>query len=276
MSVYYWGKKVLNILLLLLLLVIYLFPFYWMITTSLKSELEAMGFPPSFFPTEIHLENYMTAWTHTNLFHYLKNSIIVTVLTVIGQLLICVPAAYAFAKKKFKLSKVFFGLILFDLMVPIQVTFLPNYILLTNIGWIDTYKALIVPSLYSSFAIFFMTQTFKQIPDEILDAAKLDKTSEMKMITQIMLPMAKPIIITVALFTFISKWNDYFWTLIVTNSDAVRTLPIAMKSLLGAGDGLIQWNIVMAGNVILVAPLIILYVIANKQIKQAFVYGGIK
>jgi ABC-type glycerol-3-phosphate transport system permease component len=267
---------VLRIVLLIALVLVFIFPFLWMISTSLKTYVEAIQFPPALLPEIPQFSNYVAAWDQVRFLHYGLNSVIVTSLTVFGQLLVCIPASYAFAKKKFKLSGLFFGLILIDLMLPAQVTFVPIYVLLSNFGWIDTYQGMIVPFTYSSFTIFFMTQAFKQISDELIDAAKLDKASELQIIIRIMLPMAKPFVFTVMLITCISKWNDYFWTLILTNSESVRTLPIAVKSLLDVGDGVTLWNIAMAGNMLLMAPVVILYLLANRFIKNAFVYGGIK
>lgn len=276
MNVMKRTESILRIMLLSILVVVFIFPFFWMISTSLKSYVEAIAFPPSLMPSSLHAENYAEAWTKVKFLHYGMNSLLVTGLTLLGQLLVCVPAAYAFAKKKFRFAGFFFALILVDLMLPGQVSFIPIYVMLSDFGWIDTYQALTVPFIFSSFSIFFMTQAFKQIPDELLDAARLDKASELQIMTQILLPVAKPYIITVALFTCISKWNDYFWTLILTNSESVRTLPIAVKGLLEVGDGVNQWNISMAGNVLLMAPILVLYLVANRFIKNAFVYGGIK
>ncbi|SEO52211.1 carbohydrate ABC transporter permease [Paenibacillus sp. OV219] len=266
----------LRYLLLAVLIITFIFPFYWMISTSLKSFFEAIHFPPAMFPKSLHFENYAEAWVKVKFVHYGTNSVIITLLTAIGQLLVCVPASYAFAKKKFALSGFFFALVLVDLMLPAQVTFVPIYVLLSDFGWLDTYAAQIIPFIYSSFAIFFMTEAFKQIPDELLDAAKLDQATELQLMVRIMLPITKPFILTLMLLAIIGKWNDYFWTLILTNSENVRTLPIAVKSLLDVGDGINEWNISMAGNVLLMAPVLLLYLFANRFIKNAFVYGGIK
>lgn len=268
--------RLLRYLMMIVLTLIFIFPFFWMISTSLKTYIESIQFPPAMLPKSLQFSNYAEAWVRVKFFHFGLNSIIVTVLTMAGQLLVCVPAAYAFARKKFALSGFFFALVLVDLMLPAQVTFVPIYVLLSNFGWIDTYQGLIVPFTFSSFTIFFMTQAFKQINNELLDAARLDKATELKIMVRIMLPIAKPYIITVMLFTAIGKWNDYFWTLILTNSESVRTLPIAVKGLLDVGDGVNQWNISMAGNVLLMAPVLVLYLFANRFIKNAFVYGGIK
>jgi ABC-type glycerol-3-phosphate transport system permease component len=255
----------------------YLFPFYWMLTTALKSTVEAVRVPPTWWPTELHFENYLEAWQATNFLHYLKNTIVVTVLTVVGQILLCVPAAWAFARKQFRFKRILFAAILVDLMLPRQVAFLPIFLLLNDVGWIDTYQGMTIPFMYSAFGIFFMAQTFRQVPDELIEAARLDRASELQILVSIAVPMCRPIILTIALLTFFGKWNDYFWTLVLTNDETVRTLPIAVQGLLDNGDfGITPWNVVMAGNVMLVAPLIILYLVTIKSIKRAFAYSGIK
>lgn len=264
-------------IILVTLAAIYLFPFYWMLTTALKSMLEAVRIPPTWWPSEIHFENYAQAWQATNFLHYLKNTVIVTVLTVVGQLLFCVPAAWAFARKQFPFKRILFAAILIDLMLPRQVAFLPIFLTLNDLGWIDTYQGMSIPFMYSAFGIFFMAQTFRQVPDELVEAARLDRASELQILLSIAVPMCRPIILTIALLTFFGKWNDYFWTLVLTNDETVRTLPIAVQGLLDNGDfGLTPWNVVMAGNVMLVAPLIVLYLVTINVIKRAFAYGGIK
>jgi sn-glycerol 3-phosphate transport system permease protein len=247
-----------------------------MFSTSLKTSLEALVFPPGFFPNKPMFINFATAWERTSFFYYLKNSILITILTILGQLFVCVPAAYSFAKKEFKGKSVLFGFVLFDLMIPAQVVFLPIYIIISRLNWIDTYKALIIPFTFSSFSIFFLTQSFKQVSNELFDSALIDRANVFQIIFQILLPICKPVIITVVIFTFIYKWNDYFWTMILTTKDAVRTLPMAIRALTitNIDEGVVEWNIVMAGNVMLMLPLFILYIVANKAVRNAFAYSG--
>jgi ABC-type glycerol-3-phosphate transport system permease component len=262
---------------LLFLIVLYAFPFYWMLTTSFKGFWESISFPPSLWPKTWNIaQNYKDAWSSANFPHYIKNSVIVTCTYVIGQLLITIPAAYAFSKKRFFGKGFLFGFILFDMMIPGAVTFVPIYILESQLHWMDTYHGLILPVLASSSGVFFMTQSFRQVPDEILDAARTDNATEWQIITRIMAPMCKPVIMVIALLAFIGKWNDYRWTLWLTNTPAVRTLPFAVKNLFAVREGIYAWNIVMAGNIILVAPLLVIFVFTAGKIKQIYMYGGIK
>ncbi|REE92937.1 carbohydrate ABC transporter membrane protein 2 (CUT1 family) [Paenibacillus taihuensis] len=268
-----YAAKVLRILLLITLVLVFVFPFVWMLSTSLKTYLESIKFPPDILPKVPQFVNYYKTYVRIHFLHYAMNSVIVTFSIVLGQLLVCIPAAYAFAKKKFRFAGLFFAIILIDLVLPAQVTFVPIYVLVSDFGWLDTYWAMIIPFIYSSFAIFFMTQAFKQIPDELLDAARMDKATELQIIVQLMLPIAKPFVLTAMLFTCISKWNDYFWPLILTNSESVRTLPMTVKGMISDTPGLTHWNELMAGNMMLIIPILVLYIAANRFIKNAFVYG---
>ncbi|WP_219836886.1 carbohydrate ABC transporter permease [Paenibacillus sp. R14(2021)] len=265
--------KVMRVLMLLALVLAFAFPFAWVVSTSLKTYVESIRFPPDLIPNIPQFTNYKTAWVHIHFFHYAKNSVIITLSVAFGQLLVCVPAAYAFAKKKFRFSGILFALVLVDLVLPTQVSFVPMYVLVSDLHWLDTYWGLIVPFVFSSFTIFFLTQAFKQIPDELLDAAKLDQASELQIITRLMVPISKPFLLTTILFTCIGKWNDYFWPLVLTNSESVRTLPMTVKSLVADTRGVTHWNEVMAGNMMLILPVLVLYLAANRFIKSAFVYG---
>ena len=267
---------ILEAIVILLLLTAYIFPMLYMISTSLKTMREVNVSPPTLWPEILQWQNYAEAWQKMNFFHYFKNSVFISVMTIVGQLLVCVPCAYALAKKQFVGRKFFHTLVLFDLIVPSQIIFLSIYLIESKINWINTYQGLIVPFIYSAFSIFFLIQTFKTLPDDVLDAAKLDKCSEIQIIGSIILPMAKPTIITTVMFTFVYKWNDYFWTSILTTDDAVRTLPLAIQNLMPVGNAANEWHTIMAGNLMLFAPMFLLYLLANKSIKQMFVYGGIK
>jgi sn-glycerol 3-phosphate transport system permease protein len=254
----------------------FVFPLFFMLSTSLKTLREANILPPALIPPTFHPENYAVAWQKMNFPHYLLNSVCITVCTIAGQLLVCVPCAYAFAKKQFRFKNILFALVLFDIVVPAQVVFLSYYLIESRLGWIDTYRGLVVPFTYSAFTIFFLTQHFKTVPDEILDAAKIDRGSEIQIIALIMLPIAKPVIIATMLFTFVYKWNDYFWTSILTTSEAVRTIPMAVQNLMPVDHAIREWHIIMSGNVMLFAPMFIIYIFAGKYVKKSFMYRGVK
>ena len=269
------ASKAIEIVALLILSAIFIFPFVWMLSTSVKNPQEMMQLPPTIIPKEIVLENYSAAWNSGPFFRYLLNSIFVTGSILIIQFVVMVPAAYAFSKIKFKGEKILFGILLVGLMIPPQVTFLPVYMMMSKLGLINTYVPLIIPFMTTSFGIFLLRQNFMQISDEIIEAAKLDGASDLKIMFRIMVPMAKPAVITFILFNFIYHWNNYFWPLVMTNTDAIRTLPIGV-ALLKSSEGITAWNVIMAGNIILILPIILVYRFANKKVKEAFMYSGIK
>lgn len=268
-------KKLFEIALLIFMIIIFIFPFLWMLSTSLKSTQEAIQIPPSIIPNKIVLKNFVDAWSSGPFLRFLFNSVFITLSIIVLQFMVLIPAAYAFAKKKFKYKKQLFSLVLIGLMVPAQITFLPVYIMMSKAGLINTYIPLIIPFMTSSFGIFLLRQSFMQISDEVIEAARIDNASDFKIMYKIMMPMAKPAVITFALFSFITHWNDYFWPLVMSNTDLVRTLPIGV-ALLKESEGVTNWNIVMSGNVILTAPILLIYTILNNKIKSAYSYSGIK
>jgi sn-glycerol 3-phosphate transport system permease protein len=262
--------------LILILLALFIFPLYFLIITSLKTMRESNITPPTLFPRELRPENYLLAWERMNFLHYLVNSALTTLFTIAGQLVVCVPCAYVFAKKQFKFKKLLFGIIVFDLLVPAQVTFLSIYLIESRLGWINTIQGLTLPFVYSAFTIFFLTQYFRTVPDEILDAAKMDRSSELQIMCQILVPVAKPAVIATMIFVFVYKWNDYFWTSILTTNETARTLTLALQNLLPVDHTAREWNIIMAGNMMLFLPMFGVYLVASKLIKQGFMYRGIK
>lgn len=267
--------KAIEAIVLIFMIIVFLFPFIWMISTSLKTTQEAIQIPPSIIPSKFVIENYIEAWNSGPFLRYLVNSLFITLSILVIQFIVMVPAAYAFSKIRFKGSNIFFGIILIGLMVPSQITFLPIYMMMSKAELINTYVPLIFPFMTSSFGIFLLRQNFMQISDEIIEAAKLDNSSDLKIMFKVMLPMAKPAVITFALFSFIYHWNNYFWPLVMSNSDFVRTLPIGV-AMLKESEGVTNWNVVMAGNVMLTAPILLLYTILNNKVKNAFAYSGIK
>ncbi|WP_047153202.1 carbohydrate ABC transporter permease [Aneurinibacillus tyrosinisolvens] len=258
-----------------LVALIFLFPFVWMILTSVKSLDEATVFPPKWIPHVFHWENFVHAWQAGPFMNYFMNSILVTFGILLLQFATGIPAAYAFARFQFKGSKLLFGLTLIALMIPPQITFLPVFIQMSGWGLVNTYAPLILPYAASAFGIFMLRQSFMQVPEELLEAARLDQASEWKVLWKIMVPMARPVLVTFGLFSFIYHWNDYFWTLVMANQDSVRTLPVGIARL-KASEGGVAWNIVMAGNMILVIPILLIFFFAQRQIIKAFVYSGVK
>jgi sn-glycerol 3-phosphate transport system permease protein len=260
---------------LLLLVLIFALPFVWMLSTSLKTLPETMIFPPEWIPRNPVWKNYVDAWNTGPFLHYITNSVIIAVSILLLQMLTIIPASYAFARYKFAGSGFLFSIVMVTLMIPRQLCFLPVYLELSAFKLLNTHLGLILPFASSAFGIFLLRQAFRQISDELIEAARLDQAAEWKIIVRIMVPMVKPVLVTFALFSFIAHWNDYFWPLVMTTNETARTLPIGIAKIREV-EGVGTWNILMAGNLILVAPILVVFFLSQRQIIKAFVYNGVK
>lgn len=254
----------------------FVFPFYWMIITAFKTYPESMQVPPTMWPTEFSLEGfYATFNSGLSIPRYMLNTVIVTASVICLQLVVMVPAAYAFAKRKFPLSGLAFGVVLVAFMIPQQLTYIPVYLMIADWRLISSLWPQILPLGADAFGIFMLRQSFKQIPDEIIESAKLDNANELQVMVQIMLPMCKSAMITIAMFSFIGTWNSYFWPLVMTNNDLYRPLTLAIERLRDAKVG-IHWNTLMAGNCLLVVPILVVFIFASRKIIEGFTYRGVK
>ena len=264
----------------IIFLILFLFPFWVLVVTSFKTHSETIANTFSLLPRKWSLEGYRYFLfdLHINVWTYLKNSIIITFTLLILQFIVMIPAAYAFAKHNFYFNGPLFGLVLISFMMPIQVTFISVYMMMAKAGLMNTYWPQILPFVAYAFGIFLLRQNFKQVPEEIIESARLDGASEAKLMLKIVTPMAKATLVTVALFSFVTYWNAYFWPLVMTQSDSVRPLSLMVKQIstnTGDGEG-VHWNAVMASNLILVAPIVIMYIFANKRILKSYGYRGLK
>ena len=266
---------ILNVCLKLCIIVVIAFPFYWMVSTSLKDYTEALQFPPTLFPKTVHWENYTHVFEIVPIGLYFRNSVVVSLLVLVLQYLIIVPAAYSFARHEYFGKNLFFGIVLLGLMIPQQITFLPVYFMFSKMRLLKTFIPLVLPFISNPFGIFMLRQYFMQIPQEVIEAARLDDAGNMKIMFKVMMPMAKPALITIGLLSFISTWNSYFWPLIMASSETFRTLPVGIAAL-KSSETLQMWHIIMAGNVVLVIPILLVYMFASKKIRNSFVYSGIK
>nr|WP_193550831.1 carbohydrate ABC transporter permease [Salicibibacter kimchii] len=260
---------------LILLVLVFATPFLWMAVTSVKSLTETLTFPPIWIPETIMWKNFVAAWESGPFLRYLVNSVIVSGSILVLQLFTIIPAAYAFARYRFRGDKLLFGITMVTLMIPAQLIFLPLYLQFSEWNILDTHLALILPFAANAFGIFMLRQSFKQVPEELIEAARLDQAGEWKIMYKVMVPIAKPVIITFALFSFITSWNDYFWPLVMTTSETARTLPVGITALMNVEGG-VAYNIMMAGNMLLVVPVLIIFFFAQRQIIRAFVYTGEK
>ncbi|UUZ95447.1 carbohydrate ABC transporter permease [Paenibacillus sp. P25] len=208
-------------------------PFLWMVSTSLKSFAESMKVPPSFLPTVIHLDNFQSVIDKMDFARYYFNTIWVTVCRTAGQLVLCSLAAYAFARLKFPGKNILFIGILSVLMVPSQVVLIPNFVIMKQLGWLDTFYALIVPGIFSAFGTFLLRQFFMTLPSELDEAAKIDGCTYFGIYLRIFLPLSKAALVSLAIFTILASWNDLLWPLIMTSSDEMRVLTIGIASFQG-------------------------------------------
>jgi multiple sugar transport system permease protein/sn-glycerol 3-phosphate transport system permease protein len=265
-------------LFLLLLSCAMAFPFLWMIITSFKAFNQVFILPPNFLPFPLHWSNYIAAWNSAPFGLYMFNSIFTTVVIVAIQLITSVLAAYAFARLKFRGKNVLFLIVLATMMVPIQVTFIPNFLVLHELGWLNSYMALIAPFSASAFGIFLLRQAFMQVPQELEEAARLDGCGPVGIVRHVMMPLSRSALLTLTLFNVIWHYNDFFWPLIATNSDQFRTLQVGLSSMISAEGGAqgTQWNLVMAASTIIILPLFILFIAVQKHIVKGISTTGIK
>lgn len=273
---YHTKKKVsgaVGFLLKLLVTCIFIFPFLWMVSLSLQTDAEITAF--TMIPRSPSLQNFINAWNVAPFSIYIKNSLVIIVSIVVMQTVVMVLAAYAFAKFEFKGKGILFGIVLLAFMMPTQVTFIPVYYMMADMGVTNTLLPQILPFMTNAFGIFLLRQYFMQVPDELIEAAHLDNANELQVLGRIMLPMSKPGISAIALLSFVGHWNDYFWPLIMTNSDLIRPITIGVARLKDT-EGNDQWNLIMVGNMFLVLPILLMYVFASKYIINSFAYSGIK
>ena len=269
--------RIIECLLLIALIMVFILPFYWTLITSVKSMWEAVENPPTWWPREFHWENYATVWNEQNFLKYAKNSIITTFGASIIQLVSSTMAAYAFARLRFKGKKTLFFISLADIMIPAQVIFLPIFIIYSRLGILNTYLSYFLIYIYSGSTIFFLRNAFMQVPEELVEAARLDGASEFSIIFRVLLPSVKSFMITQIMLILISKWNGYFWIQVLTTNDHIRTLPLLLNSILARVEGLvIRYDLAMATNVMIMAPMLLLYIFCNRKMKVAFIGNGIK
>jgi multiple sugar transport system permease protein len=249
-------------------------PFLWMLSTSLKADQYVLTMPPQFFPQPLTMRSYARLAELFPIGRMFFNSLLVATLTTMGQLLTCSMAAYAFARIRFRGSGVLFLLYLATLMIPSQVTITPLFILMRYLGWINTYQGLILPGVFSAFGTFMLRQFFLTIPRELEEAAFIDGASHWTVYRRIILPLALPALATLGVFSFMGSWNAFLWPLFVVRNLEMMTLPVGLATL--HGRWLTQWNLVMAGTVITVLPMLAVYLLAQKYFVRGVVLSGIK
>ncbi len=248
-----------------------LLPFIVMFLTSLmpRSAILSRDFTPELFT----LQNYVDVFQVIPFGRFYLNSIIVTVSTVSLQILIASLAAFAFARLRFRGRNTFFLLYLATLMIPFQVTMIPNFIVVTRVlNWFNTYQALILPNVFSVFSVFFLRQYFMGLPLDLDEAARMDGAGSLRIWAQIIMPLSGPVLATLAIFNFQAVWNDFLWPLVITNKDAMRTIPVGLSSLQGQFST--EWHLLMAGSVIALLPVLVIYIIGQQWFVRGITLSG--
>jgi sn-glycerol 3-phosphate transport system permease protein len=254
--------------------VIVLFPIYITIVDSLLKPDQVVAKPPILFPVHPQWSSYATAWTQGHLGRYLLNSFIVTTVIVVGSLVTSIAAAYAFAFLNFPFKRILFVVFLATMMVPVEVTFLTNLNTVVSLGWYNTYLGLTVPFLATGFGAFLLRQSFLGLPGDLRDASKLDGASHWQFLRSVALPVARPAVAALAIFSFFGAFGQYLWPLIVTKDDRLRTVQIGLKFL--ANSQINNFNVIFAGTVLAALPLFVLLILFEKQLVRGLTAGAVK
>ena len=254
--------------------VLAMLPMLWMISASLMPTGEATTYPPKLFPRTVTFEHYRTLFTRLSLGRYLINSTIIAVTVTAISLIINSMAGYAFAKLRFRSRERVFRLLSAGLVVPVQVSMLPLFLLMRELGLINTYWGVIIPSMASIFGIFLVRQYALSLPDDLLDAARVDGASELRIYRSIVLPVITPILATLAIWTFLSTWNDFMWPLIVLSDERRFTLPVALASLVG--EHVQDTELMMAGSVLTVMPVLVVFLFLQRYYMAGLMVGSVK
>lgn len=250
-------------------------PIYWMLIASFKVTQEIYTAPPTWFPQQPTLANYPEAWSAAPFARYYFNSILVTAASTVSKMVLAVMTAYALVFLRFPGKDLIFVLVLGALMVPAQVVIVPNFLTVAALGWVNTYQGIILPGAATAFGTFLMRQYYLTLPREIFEAAEIDGAGHMRRLWSIAVPLARPAVVTTGLFAVVSEWNEFLWPLIVTNEEAMRTLPIGVFRLLDQ-EGLANWGVVMAGTMFVVVPVVLLFVWAQRYIVEGIAAGAVK
>ncbi len=267
-----WGKVLLH-LLLLAGSILMLLPFVWMLSTSLKTPREVFSFPPTWIPSELQWSNYQKALTAMPFGRFYLNSLVVAVSITVITILTSALAAFAFARLRFRGRETLFLIYLATLMIPFSVLLIPDFILVRQLGWYDTYQALILPPAFSAFATFLLRQYFRGIPMEYDDAARIDGASSLRIWWQIIMPNSGPVLAALAIFVFLGNWNEFLWPLVVTNSPEMRTIPVGLSAFQGQFN--VRWELLMAAAVVAMMPVVVVYLFAQKWFIRGITISGL-
>ncbi len=255
---------------------IMLLPFAWMLSTSLKPSGSVLTIPPQLIPESATLDAYSRVAKSFPIVRVFWNSVLVATATTVGQLVICSMSGYAFARLRFPGRNTLFYLYLSTLMVPFAVTVTPLFIIVKTLGWTNSYAGLIVPAMFSAFGTFLMRQFFLSLPRELEEAATIDGASTLTTFLRVILPISGPPFATLGIFAFMASWNNFLWPLLIVNDREYMTLPLALSTLQGLYPGQTEWNLIMAGAVITVVPMILFFLFAQRWVVEGITASGLK
>ncbi|GAA1953924.1 carbohydrate ABC transporter permease [Microbacterium aquimaris] len=269
------GARALTYTVLGIGLILWLIPFVWMLLGSLKTQGEILQRPPTWLPQNPTLENFAAWFGPLDFWQFFANSAIVAVATVLGNLVFCSMVGYALAKMEFPGKRVLFLLVMLTLMVPGVVTFVPLFVMVSSLGLVNTYPALILPFVTAPVGVFLMRQFMLGIPEPLLEAARLDGAGEWRIFTRIVMPLCGPPLATLGILTFLSSWNNFLWPLVAAQTEEMYTLPVAL-SLYSTGQNATNYGLLLAGSVLVITPIIVLFVFLQRWFIRGVATTGLK
>jgi len=272
----FWNRvtRVLLYLAIAVLFILVVFPFYWMIVTSLQPQDAVFNVPPQFWPRHVTFQNYIDAWNSAPWLRYFGNTLFVAVAATLISLVTSSLAAFAFACIDFRGKEVLFNLVLSVMMIPAATTLIPNFLIIRTLGWYDKFYALIIPFAASVFGIFLLRQYFMSMPKELWEAAQIDGASRLRYFRSIALPLAKPAIVTIAINSFLGSWTSFLWPTVMTQSQNKQLIEVALNAFLGEKGQ--QWSQLAAASVFTTIPIVILFFFVQRQFIEGIGGGGIK
>ena len=262
-------------LLLILGILLMVGPFLWMLLGSLKPQAEFLASPPTFLPKAATTDNFERLFTQLDFPRFFFNSSIVALIVTVGNVLFCPMLGYALAKLQWRGKRLIMGLVLATLMVPAGITLIPNFVLMANLGLVNTYPGLILPFLAGPFGVFLTRQFMYGIPDELIEAARIDGANEWRIFWQVVIPLTVPVLATLGILTFLGSWNSFIYPLVMAQEPEMYTLPVALATF-ATGDHQSDYGLLMAGSVILVVPVLVIFILFQRWITEGIATTGLK
>lgn len=267
--------RLLTYIVLVVGLLVWILPFAWMLLGSVKTQREILQRPPTWWPQQFTWDNFGAWFGQLNFGQFFGNSVVVALFTVLGNLVFCSMVGYALAKMDFPGKKALFVVVMVTLMVPGVVTFVPLFVMVSSLGLVDSYAALILPFVTTPLGVFLMRQFMLGIPDPLLEAARIDGAGELRIFARIVMPLCGPPLATLGILTFLASWNNFLWPLVAAQTEAKYTLPVAL-SLYSTGQNATDYGLLLAGSVLVIAPIILLFVFLQRYFIQGIASTGLK